>query len=379
MKQTNSYQYYQAGAIPDHHFRQMMRENVIRDSSVDRVNPSSLDLKIDLESIYKVGCVFTPSKKISTIEDTLNRVGAKKVARTNGGYFVEKNGVYVARVVDKIKLPPRFFARTNPKSSTGRTDLHVRMMGDFISQYDRIIEGWVGGNLYVLICPKSFSVFFPENAEVALNQLRIFKDELGLLTTRELQMLAHEQKFLRNDHKNRTLEFGDNIKNGQVELSIDLRDWSPGDSLGFIAKKNVTKPVIWEKNANDKDDFFDPIPKVKDDRAFLMEDNRFHILSTRESILIPKEYACEMVSLDDTHGELRAHYAGFIDNGWGEKKHRPLTLEVRTFEPTLVYHGQPIGSVVLHRMYAPVDKGYDDLSSSNYSDQMTARLGKFFK
>ena len=85
-----------------------------------------------------------------------------------------------------------------------------------------------------------------------------------------------------------------------------------------------------------------------------------------------------MISFDDTLGEFRSHYAGFIDNGWGENGHRPLTLELRCNEDIYMYHGQPIAYMVLDHMTEPVEKSYDQIDS-NYLDQLTARLGKFFK
>jgi deoxycytidine triphosphate deaminase len=43
-----------------------------------------------------------------------------------------------------------------------------------------------------------------------------------------------------------------------------------------------------------------------------------------------------------------------------------------------MYHGQPVAHCIFDSMCAPVEFSYDEISS-NYADQATARLGKFFK
>ncbi len=366
------------GALPDRYLRQCINEGIIFNGRDDQINPSSIDLTVDLNTLQEVPYVFTPSKKRSMIHETLETLGAKKVPKTNDGYLLEPNVVYVAEICEEFKSRAGLFARANPKSSTGRSDIHVRLMGDLIPQYDRIPENW-SGKLYALFKTNSFRILIDQDT-VCLNQLRIFRNGLGILTTEELQTLAEERLILRNDHKHKDLMFTDMIRENSIALSVDLRDWGNDGYLGYIAKKDVGRPLIWKKGANDPDDFFEPIPKIMDNRTYTVEEMRFLILSSRESVYVPREYACEMISFDDTRGEIRAHYAGFIDNDWGsEGGPRPLTLEVRAYEPTMIYHGQPIASIVLHKMYAPVEKGYDDMLTSNYTKQNRALLGKFFK
>lgn len=365
------------GALSDEMLRQAISEKIIMNASEKQIGPSSIDLTIDLETLVEIPYVFLPSKKVSKIEDTLNHLDAKKVLSSHGGYYIEKGKVYVARVNEKIKFTRDLFGYANPKSSTGRSDVHVQLIGDFITQYDRIPKSW-SGDLYVIIRSHSFNILFLER-NVSLNQLRLFYQKNGILSHDEISDLTRTVSILRNDHKKANLLLSDFVNENRIELSLDLRDWGNEDCLGFVAKQDVDKPLIWKVGENNSTDFFDPIQKIKDDRAFVLEKDRFYILSSRESVRIPREYACEMVAFNDLHGELRAHYAGFIDNGWGEKSHRPLTLEVRPYEPFLVYHGQPIASLVLHKMFSLVTRSYDEIQTSNYTNQQTAKLGKFFR
>lgn len=47
---------------------------------------------------------------------------------------------------------------------------------------------------------------------------------------------------------------------------------------------------------------------------------RFYILATKEFISVPLNLSAEMVPFSHLVGELRAHYAGFFDPGFGYGK-----------------------------------------------------------
>lgn len=364
------------GALPDSYIQQLINERFIKNANIDNIKPSSLDLQIDMKTIVQVPCVFLPSKNKSTIAETLNHLNAEKTYTPNETRLVVGK-TYVAEIVETINLSQTrgIFARANPKSSTGRSDIHVQLMADFVPAYDTLPEKW-SGKLYALLRPKSFDILIPDEF-VSMNQIRFFQDERISVSGLELRDLVGTG-IVKNTHRDTVLQFSDLIRgNNKVELSLDLRDL--GEVPGYVAKKNVTKPLIWQKAANDWQDFFEPLEKITDDKTMIFEKDRFYILSSRESVHVPRDYACEMVSFDDTLGEFRSHYAGFIDNGWGEKGHRPLTLEMRTNEDIYMYHGQPVAYIMFDAMCAPVEKSYDELGDSNYLNQATARLGKFFK
>lgn len=368
-------QLFLPGALSDDSIKQLINERFIKNALLENIKPSSLDLQVDLRTLVEIPCVFLPSKNKSTIAQTLEMLDAKNVYQS-GKTIIQVGKVYVARVVESINLSQTrgIFARANPKSSTGRSDIHVQLLADFVPAYDTIPQKW-SGNLYTLLRPKSFSIEFPDDI-VSLNQMRFFQDERVLISADTLRAVVGTG-IIKNTHRDIPLQFSDIIRgNNRIELSLDLRDL--GDVSGYVAKTGVVKTLIWKKYTNDWQDFFEPLPKILDNKAMIFQKDRFYILSSRESVCIPREYACEMVSFDDTLGEFRSHYAGFIDNGWGQNGHRPLTLELRTNEDMYMYHGQPVAYIVLDQMCASVEKSYDEIDS-NYSDQVTAQLGKFFK
>jgi len=132
----------------------------------------------------------------------------------------------------------------------------------------------------------------------------------------------------------------------------------------------------------DPHDFFRPISVSHG--ALNLAPNTFYILSTKEYVRVPKKFACEMAPMDERSGELRSHYAGFIDPGWGigkdgKDKGRPLTLEVRSFDNGLIIRNhQPIAKVRYERMIESPSKHYGEMQS-NYDEQIGPKLSKHFK
>jgi len=106
-------------------------------------------------------------------------------------------------------------------------------------------------------------------------------------------------------------------------------------------------------------------------------------LMSLEAVVIPPDLAAEMTAYDPTSGELRTHYAGFFDPGFGfdpsgVRKGSTAALEVRAHDvPFLVEHGQPVCKLTFERMLEPPEVLYGQEIASNYQGQ-TETLGKHF-
>ena len=108
----------------------------------------------------------------------------------------------------------------------------------------------------------------------------------------------------------------------------------------------------------------------------------FYLLLSVEEVCVPPQYAAEMMAYDPTAGELRTHYAGFFDPGFGyEAGHPPsarAVLEVRSREvPFILEHGQTIGRLVFERLTDPPPEVYGERLGSNYQRQ-GLKLSKHF-
>jgi dCTP deaminase len=90
-----------------------------------------------------------------------------------------------------------------------------------------------------------------------------------------------------------------------------------------------------------------------------------------------------MTAYDPTSGELRTHYAGFFDPGFGFDESTGLrgstaALEVRAHDVAfMVEHRQRVCKLTFEHMLATPDALYGSGLSSNYQGQ-TDTLGKHF-
>ena len=71
---------------------------------------------------------------------------------------------------ERLKLPAGVSARANPKSSSGRVDVFVRLLSDYGDTFDDVREGY-DGPIYMEIAPQTFSVLVRSGTR--LNQLRL--------------------------------------------------------------------------------------------------------------------------------------------------------------------------------------------------------------
>ena len=103
-----------------------------------------------------------------------------------------------------------------------------------------------------------------------------------------------------------------------------------------------------------------------------------------ESVTVPPSLAAEMTAYDPTSGELRTHYAGFFDPGFGydsEESFKGSTaaLEVRAHDvPFMVEHRQRVCKLTFERMLEEPTLLYGQGIGSNYQQQ-TETLGKHFR
>jgi len=132
----------------------------------------------------------------------------------------------------------------------------------------------------------------------------------------------------------------------------------------------------------DPQDFWEPIKRPGRD-SYILEANRFYILASKERIRVPAAYATEMVVYDAGAGEIRTHYAGFFDPGFGfgagDVLGTKVVMEVRAREvPFMVYDGQTSFKVRFERLAAAPERVYGVGLGSSYQHQ-TLTLSKHFR
>ena len=121
----------------------------------------------------------------------------------------------------------------------------------------------------------------------------------------------------------------------------------------------------------------------------MLEPEEFYLLISKERVRIPPGYSAEMTAYDPTSGELRTHYAGFFDPGFGHTPDTPApthpqqgskaVMEVRAHDvPFMLQHGQRVAKLVFEELAeAPtILYGQDIGSSYQHQERM---LSKHFR
>lgn len=386
------------GILPIQRIRQMVQAGMISSDpdhpiSMDQFQPNSLDLRLGTTA-YRVRCSFLPENEL--VSDKLKKLTQHSFSIENGA-ILEPNCTYIIPLLELVHLPtihnkthaykagnrsiqPPFTttealtAKTNPKSSTGRLDIFTRVITDFSHRFEEISAGY-SGSLYLEVVPKSFPVRVRTGQR--LNQLRV----------RHGSVLINDQDLIRHHRVNPLLFDVDGLPlpaqqlkvgNGLfMSVSMAARE---GEIIGYKARKNRDIIDLDLYNTYSIADFWDTLYARKDD-FMILEPEAFYIFASRERVRIPGSMAAEMVPYDTGSGELRTHYAGFFDSGFGgdsQDTGAKAVLEVRIHDvPFLVEHGQTMFRMVFEPNTEIPDTLYGKHIRSNYQGQ-ELKLSKHF-
>lgn len=359
------------GALPAQTITKLIQQDCIKGALAEHVSPASLDLTLS-EEIYSIRGLMLP-KVGETIRDLLPLMEAQPRDIKNP---VACGQMYLVRLNETLDLPQHVYGYCNPKSSTGRLDMHVRVLADGVPRYDSVTPKGFTGELWVAIAAQSFSIQLYEGTP--LTQLRLFTGD-SQFSELDLE-LALQDGLVWHPKEDRPLAYSElvtNDKDAAVVLTALVEDGVCGYQCIADSKQILDVKKIAHYSASD---FFAPL--YIEDGVLRLKRDQFYILSAAERVKIPPTLASEMVPMDERSGDFRSHYAGFLDPGWGwgahgEGKGRPFTLEVRPFEDLVVRAGQPIAKIKFERMVEEPLFHYDT-KASNYLTQSGPKLGKQF-
>ena len=336
----------------------------------EQVQPASLDLRLGAVA-YRLQASFLPGRN-ATVERKLDAFSMAELDLSSPT-VLEKGCVYLAPLMEGLRLPRGLSARANPKSTTGRLDVFTRLITDYGSEFERVPDGY-SGPLFAEIVPRTFPVIVQRG--VRLSQLRFVRGKPPP-TDSLLERLDEAENliFLEDDGPAQA-----DIRKG-LKLSVNLRGRHAADVVGYRGRKNA--PLIDMRTVDHYDPgaFWHEIRDLPGDRLILNPGD-FYILGSRERVVVQPDCAAEMVPFDPTVGEFRIHYAGFFDPGFGygeNDKGTRVVLEVRAHEvPFVIEHGQVVGRVVYSRLLEVPDKIYGASIGSSYQRQGLA-LSKQFR
>jgi dCTP deaminase len=361
----------------------------------DQFQPNSIDLRLG-EKAYRVRCSFLPEDE--TVEDKLERLSQYEISLTDGA-ILEPNCVYLIPLLEKLHLPSHISpqqtlfngnkegtsyrviseehlsAKANPKSTTGRLDVFTRVITDHSHRFEEIRSGYKG-QLYLEVVPKSFPIRIKTGHR--LNQLRM-RHGYTLLSDQDI-LRTHSSNPLLFKENGSPLPVDDLKVNEGLFLSVNLHG-KKGDIVGYKAKKHRDFINLDNINHYEVSEFWEPIYAQQDDHMIL-EPEAFYIFASKERCRIPEHLAAEMIAYDTGSGELRTHYAGFFDSGFGGRikdQGARAVLEVRSHDvPFLIEDGQTFCSMKFEPNTEVPETIYGDDIKSNYQGQ-ELRLGKHFK
>jgi dCTP deaminase len=312
-----------------------------------QVQPASLDLRMG-NCAYRVPASFLPGRGRSVAE-RLSKLATHQVDLSKP-QVLERNCVHIIPLLERVRLEPHVSARANPKSSSGRLDIFVRVITDGGVAFDDIPNGYKGP-LFAEVVPRSFPVI------------------CGVGTT--LCQIRFRERAASDDAAQRTMA-----------VSINLESVGPDNIVAYRARRTSGLIDLNLVGAYRRSEFWEPISMEAGQREMILDPDDFYIMASLEDVIVGKDEASEMVAYDTSVGEVRVHYAGFLDPGFGihdlNTPGSKVVLEVRCHDvPFILEHGQRVGTLLFEKMTEQPDILYGQSIKSNYQGQ-GLKLSKHF-
>lgn len=363
------------GVLPAQWITKAIGAGLIRTAENDEipsrnVQPASLDLRLGARA-YRIRAGFIPGKV--NVEAKLADFVLEEFDLTKGA-VLEPNCPTLIPLKEVLRLPQTLRARANPKSSTGRLDIFTRVISDKSFQFDDVAAGY-SGQLYLEVVSRTFAVRVSEG--LSLNQLRLVCGEprLGADEVPRKEILSTSRQWM---PEGRVV-----VDEGGVYLSLDLEGDADG-VVGMRARRNSRLLDLSLVDHYEPLDFWEPVRREREAPRVVLEPEEFYLLLSEEAVRIPARFAAEMTPYASATGDVRTHYAGFFDPGFGQDPDMALrgtraALEVRAHDVPFVFEqNQPVCQLTFEHMLEPPSFLYGQELGSNYQAQRLT-LSKHFK
>jgi dCTP deaminase len=357
------------GILPRQEIAAMVKDGLIRSEFTiheRQFQPASLDLRLG-EKAHRVQCSFLPGKE--TVRQKLDRYTIHSLNLFEGA-VLEPGTVYVIPLVEVLNLPKGIRAKANPRSTTGRLDVFTRVITDHSDRFDEIDDNYEGP-MYLEVLSRSFPI--KVERLMSLGQLRFIRGTARCSDSDITRLYQQHEPLLYEG--NATISLAEIVLREGLYLRVDLSGIDGTDWVGYKAKNNQRLIELAKLRHYNILDFWEPV--FRDSRGqLILERDEFYLLTSKDKVRIPPDYAAEMVAYEETSGELRTHYAGFFDPGFGfsasgEVKGTVAVMEVRALDaPFMVEDGQRFCKLQLERMASTPDQLYGEAEvGSSYQFQ----------
>jgi dCTP deaminase len=365
------------GVLPGQHLVQAIRAGYIEAGRFkipeSNIQPASLDLRLG-ERALRIRCSFLPGS--DSVERKLKDYVLDEIDLRGDGAMLEARCPYLIELKERLDLPAGLRGKANPKSSTGRIDVFTRVITDYSDRFDEVAPGY-SGPLYLEVVPLSFAVRIRE--DLTLNQLRLAVGR-PWLTDDDVRQAHVDMPMLFRD--GRPVPVEELVLSDGLFLGLDLHGDERGQ-VGYSTRDSAPLLDLTTGGETDPRPFWDPVYREDGDRLVLSP-RRFYLLMSDEAVCIPPDLAAEMTAYDPTSGELRTHYAGFFDPGFGFDptggfRGSRAALEVRAHDvPFMVENGQAVCKLTFERMLEEPTSLYGSGIGSSYQQQEET-LSRYFR
>lgn len=307
---------------------------------------------------------------------------ATQLSSENNTYVLKPRKTYLFRIRERLGplRDGRVYGEATAKSSVGRLDVLARLVVDGTSRYegfnpDELAQS--SGDMFLEITSMTFHVRVRKG--ISLSQLRLFYGEPAAceIHSRELW--------------NTVLHQPDCDARGRIDdtLSVDLEPDKIGELpvAAFEAPSPATTQDIidlWKKEAPPKPWPYWKFRNADKNQRLEINPKSFYILRSRERLRLPAGVAAYCKAIDETIGEMRIHYAGFVHPFFGLDRSdgrtgTPLIFEVRGHDLKVnLIHREKLARLTFYRMSMDAPKPSESSAQSKgYNDQELKLSGYF--
>lgn len=339
------------GALNNIQLKELAKHCVIRGNTPSEFGESSIDLTIGEKGWLMPKGGIKPSGESYEALIAKKQKYYKPLDSKNGIHTLERGCTYLFKVEQSLQANDiksfGFYGQATAKSSIGRLDVLVRLIVDGMDCYEGFTPEITSGDMFVEITPLSFNV--QVRAGIPITQLRIF---YGSIKSAEIDGAELHKA---------TLIGG--IQDGYLRVDLS-EDTIAGGACAFQAKSiKANRPIpLWIS-----DKLIDPKPYWKPmkssessgDLTLPIQKGNFYILRSKEKLALHDSVAVYCLAIDESIGEMRIHYAGFVHPMFGRERSdgqrgTPLIFEVRGHDvPVVLRDGEKLAKLKYYRMSQP--------------------------
>lgn len=356
---------------------------MVKGVSIVAPDYSSLDLHLTAEAYKLNNGSVKPFGRQYLWALTNSTLATRIEPDARGDFQLAPRHTYLFRVKESLyanvlRTSP-IYGQATAKSSVGRVDVLARLIVDGMSSYEEFtplgLDG-SNGDMFIEITPMTFPVIVREG--IPISQLRFF-----LATPSSVEVRGPEPC--------RTMLRDEDTGKEEATLSVDLRNTArvSGYAIAaFRAKKSFPdQPIkLWtEPGAAPPEPSMYWETRASDEHGRLtVESDVFYIFRSAERIALPKGIAVYCRAIDETIGEIRIHYAGFVHPFFGLDRTdatigTPLIFEVRGHGINVnLRHRETLARLTFYRMSEDAIKDPAGQAASSLYNNQTLQLSKFF-